>query len=81
MTPDLWRAKKIVDSTLHPGMLVCNLLEGAHLMLRVDFKTLDSQFSYHGACRASFLRILWSPRACSLQIFPYVLQSISNLGS
>lgn len=20
MTPDLWRAKKIVDSTLHPGM-------------------------------------------------------------
>ena len=21
MSPDLWRAKKIVDSTLHPGML------------------------------------------------------------
>ena len=21
MTPDLWRAKKIVDSTLHPGIL------------------------------------------------------------
>lgn len=22
MTPDLWHAKKIVDSTLHPGMTV-----------------------------------------------------------
>lgn len=22
MTPDLWRAKKIVDSTLHPGLFL-----------------------------------------------------------
>lgn len=22
MTPELWRAKKVVDSTLHPGVLV-----------------------------------------------------------
>lgn len=25
MNPELWKAKKIVDSTLHPGMLVWTL--------------------------------------------------------
>lgn len=26
MTPEIWRAKKIVDSTLHPGILLLHVL-------------------------------------------------------
>ena len=34
MNPQLWQAKKVVDSTLHPGMLVCGgkMTEGNSLI-------------------------------------------------
>lgn len=30
MTPDLWKAKKVVDSTLHPGMQLSFFLSEIH---------------------------------------------------
>ena len=35
MTPELWKAKKIVDATLHPGMAGCILENDTGLELTV----------------------------------------------
>lgn len=39
MTPDLWKAKKVVDSTLHPGAYTCVLQERRTPGVLIVFKT------------------------------------------
>ena len=52
MTPELWDAKKIIDSTLHPGTLVGQSHNGGVTL--TEFKTRDNQSSCPFACHPSF---------------------------
>ena len=51
MTPELWHAKKIVDSTLHPGMR--QSIGPESLAATERYKTLENQSSCHFACHLS----------------------------
>jgi hypothetical protein len=39
MTPELWKAKKIVDSTIHPGTYGCG--EQIHALLHCALRPID----------------------------------------
>lgn len=69
MTPQLWQAKKIVDSTLHPGMR-CALDASAYI---IDTRQIRaSRSSYPSACPASFSPTSSSQPACSPPASAYV---------
>lgn len=60
MTPELWHAKKIVDSTLHPGMKqrIRRWEYAEKKKKKTDFyiQTLENQFSCLSECPASSYR-------------------------
>lgn len=43
MTPDIWRAKKVVDATLHPGTLSPNTTPLCSLWERIGRANVHSQ--------------------------------------
>ncbi len=71
MTPELWQAKKIIDSTIHPGNFVYETRGLLNAML-IQPKTPDSQSSCLFECHASFLLTWSSRRACSHPVSEYV---------
>ena len=66
MTPDLWQAKKIVDSTLHPGMDHDCLedMGSEDLSVLMWVQTPASLSSSHFACPASSFPTSSLPPAC-----------------
>ena len=76
MTPDLWKAKKIIDSTLHPGTIATPRIRGdkdEHVL-----QIPASQSSSRSACHASSSPILSSRPACSSLTSVYVSLSSSS---
>lgn len=77
MSPELWQAKKIVDSTLHPGSpALCSSTVWAAVACTgsdrcILKKTRESPSFYRFACRASFCRTWWSRLECSLRVSRY----------
>lgn len=69
MSTELWKAKKIVDSTLHPGS---SFGHGA-LQNADSLQIQANQFSYRFECHVSYYRIWWSQLACSRLDLGYVL--------
>ena len=66
MTPQLWKAKKIVDSTLHPGTARPHAVFGVQLVTytNCDAQTLASRSSYRSACPVSCYPTWSSQPAC-----------------
>lgn len=69
MNPELWRAKKIVDSTLHPGTGPYARGETYTLLERAltNVQIRESRCSCLSACPASSSPTSSSRRACSSQ--------------
>lgn len=61
MTPELWSAKKVVDSTLHPGLL---RPRSSHNLVLIVWQTPESLSSFRSACPAIFSPTWLSRRAC-----------------
>jgi hypothetical protein len=64
MSPELWQAKKIIDSTLHPGM---GDIWRSYQRWTDEVKILDSPSSCPFACRALCYPTWLSQLACSHQ--------------
>jgi hypothetical protein len=65
MNPELWKAKKVVDSTLHPGMhfwCTSPIMQDDSIN---PYQILANQSSCPFECHASFSPIWWLPQACS----------------
>lgn len=83
MTPELWRAKKVVDSTLHPGQFVVSCCPDFGFCLGDDMltdccsvtfvmQTLASPSFFRFACPLLFSLTLSSPPGCCSQDLVYV---------